>query len=69
MQIDGQTKLTRLLETYPWLLDELARTEPRSKPFLAMMNTPLAKTAPSSAPVMAQSLSCRTIWFTLRLRW
>ena len=43
MIIDENSKLTDILAAYPWLLDELGRTEPRAKPFLAMMNTPLAK--------------------------
>ena len=43
MIINENTRLTDILNAYPWLLDELARTEPRAKPFLAMMNTPLAK--------------------------
>ena len=29
MQIDGQTKLTRLLDTYPWLLDEAKKLDKR----------------------------------------
>lgn len=43
MDINENTRLTDILAAYPWLLDELGRTEPRAKPFLAMMNTPLAK--------------------------
>ena len=43
MIINENTKLTDILAAYPWLLGELGRTEPRAKPFLAMMNTPLAK--------------------------
>ena len=43
MIIDENSKLTDILNAYPWLLDELARTEPRAKPFLAMLNTPLGK--------------------------
>ena len=51
MIINENTKLTDILAAYPWLLDELARTEPRAKPFLAMMNTPLAKAALKKATV------------------
>lgn len=51
MTINENTKLTDILAAYPWLLDELARTEPRAKPFLAMMNTPLAKMTLKKATV------------------
>ena len=43
MIIDENTRLTDILNAYPWLPDELGRTEPRAKPFLAMLKTPLAK--------------------------
>jgi len=29
MQLDGQTRLARLLETYPWLLDEAKQIDKR----------------------------------------
>ena len=51
MTIDENTKLKDILDAYPWLLDELKRTEPRAKPFLAMMNTPLAKATLKKATV------------------
>ncbi len=51
MIINENTKLTDILAAYPWLPDELARTEPRAKPFLAMMNTSFARTALKKATV------------------
>ena len=51
MTIDENTKLTDILEAYPWLPEELGRTEPRAKPFLNMMNSPLAKRALKTATV------------------
>ena len=43
MTIDESTKLTDILEAYPWLPEELGRTDPRARPFLAMMRTPPGK--------------------------
>lgn len=40
MTIDESTKLTDILAAYPWLPEELGRTEPRARPFLALLRTP-----------------------------
>ena len=51
MIIDKDTKLTDILAAYPWLPEELGRSDPRAKPFLAMMNTPLGKVTLRKATV------------------
>ena len=43
MTVDENTKLTDILAAWPWLPEELGRTEPRAKPFLALMRTPPGK--------------------------
>lgn len=51
MEIQPSTKLSEILEAYPWLPQVLEETDERAKPFLAMMDSPLAKRALRTATV------------------
>lgn len=39
IRLDGDTRLTAIMETYPWLKDELIRMEPQFK----RLDSPVAK--------------------------
>ena len=52
MEINAQTKLTDILDKYPWLPDELAKLDGRFK----IIKTPVGKMMIKNAPCKATAL-------------
>lgn len=51
MHIDENSRITDVIAAYPWLPDEICRTEPVVAPVWAMVQTPLGKRILKNATV------------------